>query len=91
MPSTMMTSHPRPAQRRTHGSPAPKAKFAFLNSAPTAFRRRTHTRRRAEPASVPTPRFTPVMSTHWHEFKLLPLAEAQKREEIVHRMFLADS
>ncbi|OSC99971.1 hypothetical protein PYCCODRAFT_1460419 [Trametes coccinea BRFM310] len=88
MPSTM-PSTPRPAQRRTHRSPAPKRKFTLFTRAPaaptpapTVIRRRICTGRHVDPEWVPIPRFTALFPPH--EYKLLPLAEAQKREEIVH-------
>ncbi|CDO77939.1 hypothetical protein BN946_scf184577.g2 [Trametes cinnabarina] len=64
---TMMSSHPRPVQRRTHQA---KRKFALF------------TRAQAAPTPVPAPTAAPQFQ--WHEFKLLSLAEAQKREEIIY-------
>ncbi|KAI9069731.1 hypothetical protein FKP32DRAFT_1671140 [Trametes sanguinea] len=64
-----MSSHPRPVQRRTHQA---KRKFALF------------TRAQAAPTLAPAPAPSAAPQFQWHEFKLLSLAEAQKREEIVY-------
>ncbi|KAI9069725.1 hypothetical protein FKP32DRAFT_1671137 [Trametes sanguinea] len=62
-----------------------------MSSHPRPVQRRTHqakrkfalfTRAQAAPTPAPAPSAAPQFQ--WHEFKLLSLAEAQKREEIVY-------
>ncbi|CDO76933.1 hypothetical protein BN946_scf185006.g15 [Trametes cinnabarina] len=89
---------PPPARPRAGRTGRPRPSPSFPSSLalappptppPVQIRRRLRSGRHVEPDWVPIPRFT----VHFppYEYKLLPLEEAQKREEIVHRMFPADA
>ncbi|KAI0656475.1 hypothetical protein C8Q70DRAFT_1056703 [Cubamyces menziesii] len=78
-----------PAKRRTLRSPPPKPKSKFFSRPPPTPRvqvRRLGDGRHVEPEWVPIPKFT----THCPpaEYQLIPLEEAQRRDEIVHRTLL---
>ncbi|CDO76927.1 hypothetical protein BN946_scf185006.g9 [Trametes cinnabarina] len=78
------------AQRRTLRSPPPKPKsklfsFARKASAAPVPVRRLGAGHRVELDWVPIPHFSADFPAF--EYKLLPLGEAQQRDDIVHRMF----
>ncbi|KAI0656470.1 hypothetical protein C8Q70DRAFT_935689 [Cubamyces menziesii] len=73
-----------PAKRRTLRSPPPKPKF--ISRPPPLPRVQVPmlgNGRHVEPERVQIPKLT----THWGEYQLISLEEAQKRDEIVHPSF----